>query len=82
MSSLTPAWLSYIEIIGRDIGAFILFTLMISVVLALFYTGFQKVNEDKPASASAAMSFGFLMIVMLTVSQFKHVKGFGFDAET
>ena len=28
------------------------------------------------------MSFGFLLIVMLTVLQFKHVKGFGFDAET
>jgi len=82
MSEPVPSWLTNAENIGRDVGALIVFALMVAGVIALFYAGFKKVIEDKPTSATAAMSFGFLLIVMLTVSQFKHVKGFGFDAET
>jgi hypothetical protein len=82
MSEPVPLWLTNVENIGRDVGALIVFALMVAGVVALFYAGFKKVIEDKPTSATAAMSFGFLLIVMLTVSQFKHVKGFGFDAET
>ena len=82
MSEPLQLWLSNAENIGRAIGALIVFALMVAGVIALFYAGFKKVIEDKPGSATAAMSFGFLLLVMLTVSQFKHVKGFGFDAET
>jgi hypothetical protein len=74
--------LAGIEAVARDLAAVVIFTLLVAGVLALFYVGYQKIVADKTASASAAMSFGFLLIIILTISQFKHVKGFGFDAET
>jgi hypothetical protein len=68
--------------VGRDLSAIVVFLLLVAGVLALFYVGFKKLMADKVASASAALSFGFLLVVMLTISEFKHVKGFGLDAET
>jgi hypothetical protein len=39
-------------------------------------------RTDSTAAATTALSFAFLVILMLHMSKFKHVKGFGFDAET
>jgi hypothetical protein len=71
-----------LEAYGRDFAAIVVFLLLVAGVLALFFVGFQKLLADKATSASAALSFGFLLVIMLTISEFKHVKGFGFDAET
>jgi hypothetical protein len=79
---MTGIDLGAIGAIGRDLSAIIVFLLLVAGVLALFYVGFKKLMADKVASASAALSFGFLLVVMLTISEFKHVKGFGLDAET
>jgi hypothetical protein len=64
------------------ITEFITHLLLAVGAIALFYAGLKQILAKEPASATAAMSFGFLLIVMLTLSQFKHVKGFGFEAET
>jgi hypothetical protein len=67
---------------GHNLGGVIVFVLMILGAVFLFYAGFKKLLAEKPASSSVALSFGFLLVVMLTISQFKRVKGFGFEAET
>jgi hypothetical protein len=74
--------LANLEALALKAAAVITFLLLVAGVIALFKAGYQKIIEKDPTSASAALSFGFLLIVMLTISQFKHVKGFGFEAET
>jgi hypothetical protein len=71
-----------LEAVGRDLAAFVIFALLVAAAIALFYAGWTKVKDDKLTSASAAMSFGFLLVVILSISQFKHFNGFGFEAET
>jgi hypothetical protein len=75
-------WYEQLEPIGRDISAIVVFVLLVTGAIVLFGIGFQKLRADRTASASAALSFGFLLLILLTISEFKHVKGFGFDAET
>jgi hypothetical protein len=60
---MTGVDLGAIGAIGRDLSATIVFLLLVAGVLALFYVGFKKLMADKVASASAALSFGFLLVV-------------------
>jgi hypothetical protein len=71
-----------LEIAGRIFAAVVIFVSMIAGAVGLFYAGYKKILADQQASATVALSFGFLLVVILTISQFKHVKGFGFEAET
>ena|SRR5271166_3431027 len=41
------------------------------------YLGFL----DRTASATAVLGFAFLLVVLLLLAKFKHIKGFGFEAE-
>ena len=41
------------------------------------YLGFL----DKTASATTVLGFAFLLVVLLLLAKFKHVKGFSFEAE-
>src|SRR5262249_21640908 len=45
---------------------------------------FLALRKQPPPARSvvALLSFGFLVLLLLHVSKFKHVNGFGFDAET
>src|SRR5580704_1090321 len=71
-----------VETIGRLASATIVFLLLLAGAVALFYLGYCKVRDNQPASATAAMSFGFLLVAMLTLSQLKHFEAFGVKAET
>jgi hypothetical protein len=50
--------------------------LSMGIVVALRQT------TAKAAAVTALLSFGFLTLVLLQISKFKHVNGFGFEAET
>jgi hypothetical protein len=39
-------------------------------------------ETSSKAAVTAVLSFGFLALLLLNMSKFKHVKGFGFEAET
>jgi hypothetical protein len=44
--------------------------------------GLSRRNESSKGAITAVLTFGFLVLLLLHMSKFKHVKGFGFDAET
>jgi hypothetical protein len=49
--------------------------------IGLFIVGGYLGFSDKTASATAVLGFAFLLVVLLLLAKFKHVKGFGFEAE-
>ncbi len=55
--------------------------LAIALVGAGIYLCVRKVPAHTPTIA-AVLSIAFLMLLLLQMSKFKHVQGFGFDAET
>jgi hypothetical protein len=65
------------------------FTYILTAILAVTLIGtgiFLCVRKGqqpvRPTTVAAVLSVGFLMLLLLHMSKFKHVKGFGFDAET
>ena len=56
----------------------------ISVVALIGVGIFLCCRKQPPGTTTitAVLSFGFLMLLLLHMSKFKHVQGFGFDAET
>jgi hypothetical protein len=62
-------------------------TYIITAIVAVALTGAGvslcwRKQPGSTAAVTALLSFGFLMLLLLHMSKFKHVKGFGFDAET
>lgn len=56
------------------------FVMLISGILLLCVGAYLSIY-DKTSSATSCFSFGFLLIVISVLSRFKHIKGFGFEAE-
>jgi hypothetical protein len=70
-----------------DIFTYILTTLLaIALVGAAIFLCFRRPPATAPTVIGVLsfgfLSFGFLMLLLLHTSKFKHVNGFGFDAET
>jgi hypothetical protein len=57
-------------------------TALVAFAIVLFGVATYLFAREKSVPASAAMGFVFLFIVVLSLSKFKHVNGFGFEAET
>lgn len=55
---------------------------LVAFAVVLFCIATYLFAREKSVPASAAMGFVFLFIVVLSLSKFKHVNGFGFEAET
>jgi DNA repair ATPase RecN len=55
---------------------------LVAFAVVLFCVATFLFAREKSVPASAAMGFVFLFIVVLSLSKFKHVNGFGFEAET
>lgn len=49
--------------------------------VALLSTGIYLAVIDRTTTATAILGFAFLFIVLLLLAKFKHIKGFGFEAE-
>ena len=49
--------------------------------VSLLAAGLYLTLEDRTGSAATALSFGFLLVVMLLLAKFRRFKGFGFEAE-
>ena len=49
--------------------------------ISLLAAGICLTVEDRTGSAATALSFGFLLVVMLLLAKFRRFKGFGFEAE-
>jgi hypothetical protein len=65
------------------------FTYILTAILAVVLTGAgiwlcigKGQQPARPTTVTAVLSVAFLMLLLLHMSKFKHVKGFGFDAET
>jgi hypothetical protein len=64
-----------------------IFTYILTAILAvaLIAAGIFLCCRSQPprtTTVTAVLSIGFLMLLLLHMSKFKHVQGFGFDAET
>jgi hypothetical protein len=64
-----------------------IFTYILTAILAiaLIVAGISLCWRKQPAktpTVTAVLSIGFLMLLLLHMSKFKHVTGFGFEAET
>ncbi len=64
-----------------EIATYIINAILAAALVAVGITLCWR-NETNKAAVTAALSFGFLVLLLLNMSKFKHVKGFGFDAET
>src|SRR5271166_95198 len=66
--------------------AIYIITYVITALAALALIGIAlslvRRKDSSKATITAALSFGFLVLLLLNMSKFKHVKGFGFEAET
>ena len=64
--------------------ATITFVITALAALALLGMGIvlSRQKEGSKGAITAVLTFGFLVLLLLHMSKFKHVKGFGFDAET
>jgi hypothetical protein len=63
-----------------EFESFIRFVVLIFAVALFTVSAFLYLKQETGA-ASAAMGFVFLLVFVLTISNFKRIKGFGFEAE-
>jgi len=56
-------------------------TIAAAGAVALLVTGVIQAIRGLDASVFVLLSFGFLFAVLLLLAKFKHIKGFGFEAE-
>jgi hypothetical protein len=49
--------------------------------VVLLFTGVYLAILDNALNAATVLGFGFLFVVLLLLAKFKHIKGFGFEAE-
>src|SRR5262245_36674416 len=63
-----------------DMENFVRFVVIIFAV-ALFVVSAFLYFQHATAPATSAMGFVFLLTVVLTISNYKRIKGFGFEAE-
>jgi hypothetical protein len=63
-----------------DVENFIRFVIIIFAVGLFVISGFLYLQRAV-WPATSAMGFVFLLVVVLTISNYKHIKGFGFEAE-
>lgn len=63
-----------------EIESFIRFVVLIFAV-GLFVVAAYLYLSKSTGPATSAMSFVFLLVVVLTISNYKRIKGFGFEAE-
>lgn len=64
-----------------------IFTYILTAILAVALSGAGiflccRQQPARTTTVTAVLSIAFLMLLLLHMSKFKHVKGFGFDAET
>lgn len=57
-------------------------TALAALVLIGIAVSLVRRKDSSRATLTAVLSSGFLVLLLLNMSKFKHVKGFGFDAET
>jgi hypothetical protein len=63
-----------------DMENFVRFVIIIFAVGLFVISGFLYL-QSALWPATSAMGFVFLLVVVLTISNYKHIKGFGFEAE-
>jgi hypothetical protein len=70
---------------GPNLGVFLMTcvaNIIISVsAVTLLPVGIYLAVLDRTATTGAVLGFAFLFVVLLVLAKFKHIKGFGFEAE-
>ena len=67
---------------GGEIFTYILTAILAVALIAAGIFLCCRSQPPRTTTVTAVLSIGFLMLLLLHMSKFKHVQGFGFDAET